>query len=125
MTEQLKASWKKLLSYTKSTWTAEDYPLRYKRQTDVAGKYNVGELKTWNLQVINCWIMGGLGDTKEEAFENFKTNFKNYLEFNQAPRPGTIVPLSYVETEQMEELEEEAVDFFEKILDLNYYDCFI
>ena len=125
MTEQLKANWKKLLSYTKSTWTVDDYPLRYKKQTDTARQYNIGELKVWNLQVINWWTMGGLGDTKEEAYENFKTNFKNYLEFNQAPRPGTTIPLSYADTGQIDKLEEIAADFFEKVLDLSYYDCFI
>lgn len=98
MKEQLKAFWKRLLSYTKSSWDVHDYPLRYKNQASELERYNVGELKTWNLQVINWWTMGGLGNTKEEAFENFKSNFRNYLEHNKAPRPGTKVPLAFAST---------------------------
>lgn len=125
MTDQLKAFWKRLLSYTKSNWTIEDYPVRYKKQADKPEVCNLGELKVWSLQVINWWTMGGLGNTKDEAYENFKINFKNYLEYNKAPRPGTAVPLSFADTGQIDELVDVAADFFEKILDLNYYECFI
>ncbi len=125
MNEQLKALWKRLLSYAKKTWEINDYPLRYKKQTESPGEYNVGELKPWVVQIINWWTMTGLGDTKQEAFEHLKTNFNAYLEHNIAPRPGMKVPLSYADTSQIDELEEIALDFFEKILDLNYYDCFI
>jgi hypothetical protein len=98
MDEQLKAFWKRLLSYTKKTWGINDYPLRYKKQVESLGEYNVGELKPW--------VVG-------------------YLEHNIAPRPGEKVSLSYADTSQINELEERASDFFEKILDINYYDCFI
>ena len=125
MTEQLKAFWKKLLSYTKSNWDIDDYPLRYRKQTDTSGQYNIGELKPWVVQVINWWTMTGLGDTKKEAYEHLKRNFKSYLEFNKAHRPGTTVPLSFADTSQVDDLEDVAPDFFEKILDLNYYECFI
>ena len=45
MTEQLKAFWKKLISYRKEEWDINDYPLRYRRQADIPAQYNVGELK--------------------------------------------------------------------------------
>jgi len=125
MTEQLKALWKKLLSYTKSEWDIDDYPIRYKKQTDTKGEYNVGELKQWVVQIINWWTMTGLGHTKQQAYEHLKSNFKSYLEHNQAPRPGTKVPLSFADTSQIDNLEDVAPDFFEKILDLDYYECFI
>lgn len=125
MTEQFKAFWKKMLSYIKTKWDIDDYPLRYKKQTDTKEQYNIGELKPWVVQVINWWTMTGLGDTKQQAYEHLKTNFKSFLEFNQAPRPGTSVPLSFVDASQVDSLENVAPDFFEKILDLDYYDCFI
>jgi len=49
----------------------------------------------------------------------------DYLEYNQAPRPGTSVPLSFVDTSEVDDLEDVASEFFEKILDLDYYECFI
>jgi hypothetical protein len=125
MTEQLKALWKRLLSYTKPNWDIDDYPLRYIKQIDTKGEYNVGELKPWAVQVINWWTMTGLGDTKQQAYEHLKSNFKGYLEHNQPPRPGTKVPLSFADTSQIDNLEDIARDFFEKILDLDYYECFI
>jgi len=125
MTERLKAFWKKLLSYTKATWDIDDYPLRYRKQTDTVEQYNVGELKPWVVQVINWWTMTGLGDSKKDAFERLKGNFKSYVEHNKAPRPGTNVPLLFADTSQIGDLEDVALDFFEKILDLNYHECFI
>jgi hypothetical protein len=125
MNEQLRAFWKKLLSYTKANWNVVDYPLRYRKQIDTSGQYNVGELKPWVVQIINWWAMTGLGDTKQEAFEHLKSNFNGYLEHNPAPRPGTSVQLSFANTSQIEKLEDVAPDFFEKTLDLNYYECFI
>jgi hypothetical protein len=125
MTEQLKVFLKKLLSYTKTKWNIEDYPLRYRKQADTKEEYNIGELKTWVVQVVNWWTMTGLGNTKQEAFQHLKSNFKSYLEYNPAPRPGTSVPLSFVDTSEVDDLEDVAPEFFEKILDLDYYECFI
>lgn len=125
MIEQFKAFWKKIFSYTKSKWDIDDYPLRYKKQTDTKEEYNVGEFKPWVVQIINWWTMTGLGDTKLEAYEHLKSNFKSYLQHDQAPRPGTNVPLSYADTSQIDALEDVAPDFFDKILDLDYYECFI
>lgn len=123
--EQLNAFWKKLRSYTKTKWDIDDYPLRYRKQTDTTGQYPIGELKPWVVQVINWWTMTGLGDTKQQAYEHLKSNFKSYKEHNPAPRPGTPVPLSFAATTQVDDLEDVAPDFFEKILDVNYYECFI
>lgn len=124
MINQLKAFWKKLLSYTKTKWEINDYPLRYKKQNAI-GQHQVGEVKPWVVQIINWWTLTGIGDTKQEAYENLKINFKNYLEYNSAPRPGTNVSLVFADTSQIDALESVAPDFFEKILDLNYYECFI
>ena len=125
MIDKLKAFWKKILSFTKKEWAIDDYPIRFRKQTEATGQYNVGELKPWVVQIINWWIMTGHGDTKQEAYEQLESNFKSYLESNSAPRPGVSVPLNYADTSQIDDLEDVAPDFFEKILDLNYYECFI
>lgn len=122
MTENILALYKRLLSYTKTKWDLDDYPLRYKNQADPNDK----ELKPWVVQVINWWTLTGLGDTKEEAYKMLKESFENYKIYNDTlPRPGCIVPLEYADTAMVDNLENVAVDFFDKILGYNYYECFI
>jgi len=116
------AFYKRLLSYTKTKWDLADYPLRYKNQADPIDK----ELKPWVVQVINWWTLTGLGDTKEEAYNMLKAGFENYKVHNdKLPRPGCSVPLQYADTTIVDNLENVAVDFFDKILGYNYYECFI
>lgn len=117
--------WKRVLSHTKTKWNIDDYPIRYRKQEGEPGLYNIGEIKPWIAQIINWWALAGVGDTKEEAYQDLKNNFHNYLKDNKAPRPGTKVPLTFAESTEIDKLEDIAVDFFEKILDFNYYDCFI
>ncbi len=125
MIDQLKALWKRFLSYFKKSRTIEDYPLRFKNQKVSNGKYSFGEIKPWIVQVINWWSMTGCGETKEEAFEQLKACFKSYLENYPPPRPGKKTDIWYADTYEVDGLEETAVDFFEKILKMNYYNCFI
>jgi len=121
----LKAKWKHFLSFTKSTWDLDDYPLRYKKQVGVPGQYNIGELKPWVVQIVNWWGMSGVGDTRGEAYEMLKNDFDNYSKLNKLPRPGVIVPIQFSSTAQIDELEDVAIDFFDKILDMRYSECFI
>lgn len=122
MTETILAFYKRLLSYTKTKWNLDDYPLRYKNQTDPNNK----ELKPWVVQVINWWALTGLGDTKEEAYTMLKEKFENYKVYHEKlPRPGCSVPIQFADTTTIDNLEPIAVDFFDKILRYNYYDCFI
>ena len=122
MTENILAFYKRLLSYSKTKWDLDDYPLRYKNQADPNDK----ELKPWVVQVINWWTLTGLGETKEEAYKMLKEGFENYKVYNdKLPRPGCSVPLQYAATTTVDNLESVAVDFFDKILGYNYYECFI
>lgn len=122
MTEKILAFYKRLLSYTKKTWDLNDYPLRYKNQADPNDK----NIKPWVVQVVNWWTLTGLGDTKEEAYTMLNEAFENYKLYNDTmPRPGCSVPFQYADTTAVDNLEHVAVDFFDKILDYNYYECFI
>lgn len=125
MSDKTKAFWKKIVSFAKKTWEIDDYPLRYKNQSTANKQFDIDEIKPCVVQVINWWTMTGLGNSKKEAYENLKINFKKYLQYNTAPRPGTKVPLSFADTSNIKELEQIAVDFFIKILDTDYYECFI
>ena len=122
MTENNLAFYKRLLSYTKTKWDLDDYPLRYKNQADINDK----ELKPWVVQIVNWWTLVGLGDTKEEAYKMLKESFENYKVYNdKLPRPGCNIPLHYTDTTTVDNLESVAVDFYDKILGYNYYECFI
>lgn len=125
MEKTLKAIYKYFQSYNKKTWEFEDYPIRYKKARSVPGHYNIGELKLWQVQIINWWVMSGVGDTKEEAYQMLKNDFNNYKQHFDLPRPGTKVPLQYADTSIIDNLEDIAKNFVEKVLDVNYNECFI
>ena len=122
MKDTILAFYKRLLSYTKTKWDLDDYPIRYRNQVDPNHK----ELKSWHVQIYNWWSFSGLGDTKGEAYKMLGEKFENYKSYgNKLPRPGCSVPIQFADTTTIDNLESIAVDFFDKILDYNYYDCFI
>ncbi len=69
--------------------------------------------------------MVGHGETKEKALQNLKEHFRMFKENNKLPRPGTKKPLEFALTNEIDNYEAVAVAFFEKILKLNYYECFV
>lgn len=110
---------KRIWSYSKKEWRLKDYPLRYRRQKGVPKDY------LWVIQILNWWI-SGVGDTKKKALEDLAKNFNQFKENNdKLPRPGTVVPIQFADTSMIEELESEAVDFFDKVIGMDYYSCFI
>ncbi len=119
---------KYILSFFKSEWDLDDYPIRMKHQ-----KYDPSDLSgrlipiPWIAQVINWELMVGYGDTKEEAMLDLKNKFDKYRKKNELPRPGTKVPIKieFASTNEIDNYEFIAVDFFRKILRMNLYDCFI
>src|SRR6266567_2659278 len=91
-------SW--LLSFRKTNWTIDDYPIRLRKQV-VEPMEQHGRFKPviWNTQIINWWQMSGSGDTEGEAITNLKENFERYRETHgRLPRPGTGAPLEYSST---------------------------
>jgi hypothetical protein len=94
---QLKACFKRALSYFKKTWNIDDYPVRLEKQ-DVERLKLSGRGKpiVWTAQVINWWQMAGHGDTKDEALTNLRIGFEHFRNTHQAlPRPGTGAPLEF------------------------------
>jgi hypothetical protein len=107
---------KRLTSYFKKDWDIDDYPVELYRNKN-AGQDNVKHgalIKDWSGMV-------GHGETKEQAFEDLKERFRMFKDNNELPRPGTKVPLKFASTREIERHEKIAVDFFDKILKLNYY----
>ncbi|MFL9845560.1 hypothetical protein [Flavobacterium rhizosphaerae] len=114
----LKAKYKLILSYLKSDWSFDDYPL------EIMYNPNAGEEK-YHARLINWYHMIDFGKSRDEAIRNLKIMFDEYKNENELPRPGSVVPIKYATSFKVEEYEDIAIDFFEKILGLNYFSCFI
>jgi hypothetical protein len=116
-----------VLSYRKTTWTIEDYPVRLQRQDVESMKPPVrGKPIVWSAQVINWWQMAGHGDTREDAVANLRISFENFRNSHEVlPRPGTGAPLEFAPSHLIEQHEVLARDFLRRVLDLSYDECFI
>ncbi len=123
----LRAGVKYLLSLRKNEWDLSDYPIRF-HYFNTSDDESYGRLKPvpWSAQIINWWQMDGLGDTKEAAFADLKAKFQARKEEGGSfPRPGTGLPLEFASTERVSLHEDIAQDFFKRILDMNYAECWI
>lgn len=111
---------KRIFSYAKTTWDFENYPIRTWINP------NAGEPKVaYGAGIINWSTMVGHGETREKAIEALKEHFRLYSESNDyLPRPGTKVPLKFAPSEEIDKYEDIAVDFFQKVLGMDYYDGF-
>ena len=117
----LQALYKLIRSFFKTNWDFDDYPLitwknRNACRPDAAIRAGF----------FNWPGLAGFGESKQKAIDKLKESFHLYKESNEKlPRPGTKVPLRYASTERIEKLERVAVDFFNNIIGINYYNCFI
>jgi hypothetical protein len=112
---------KRLFSYLKSDWDFEDYPIetwsnpKAKQASDAFGA-----------RIINWSIMVGHGETTVQAIEDLRVQFRLFRDNNDSlPRPGIKVPLKFASTEQIDKYEDIAVDFFKRVLNINYIMDFI
>jgi hypothetical protein len=70
--------------------------------------------------------MAGYGDTCDEAEQNLRETFAKYRNSHATlPRPGTGAPIEFAATDVVERHEELARDFMNRILSLDFDDCFI
>lgn len=118
--KQLKARFYYFLSFFKSNWTFEDYPLEAWTNSNAEEddiRYGA-KFTNWETFIAH-------GSSSVEAISNLRDNFTKYRKENELPRPGSKVPIQFAETDRIDEHEEIAVDFFDKIVGISYYDCFI
>jgi hypothetical protein len=105
-----------LLSFIKSNWNFDDYPIRTWKNP------NAGVAKVaYGAGIINWSLMVGHGETYGKAVENLKKDFELYKKRNPSvPRPGTYVPIKYASTKQIDKYKDIAIDFFNKVLEQDY-----
>lgn len=125
---QIKAGIKYLLSFTKDEWQLSDYPIRFlhfKPSPDDLPQQRF-KLMIWSTQIINWWQMDGLGGTKEEAYADLEAKFNKLKnDGERLPRPGTGLPIEFAAREQVSRHDDIAEDFFKRVLDKDYRDCWI
>jgi len=98
-------------SFFKRDWQLKDYPIRFKKQV------NVLEENEWSVQIINWWVVCGLGKTKEEAYKKLEESFYNCTKNKiKKPRPGTKVKIEFADTVGIDENSILLDEFLEKIL---------
>ena len=118
--KQILAKFKYFLSFFKSEWVFEDYPL----ETWVNPNAEDDNIK-FGAKFTNWSTFVAHGGSKQEAVNALRKNLTEYGKKNKLPRPGSMVPIQFAETVRIEKNEEIAVDFFNKIIGVDYYSCFI
>jgi len=124
----IKAGAKYLLSLAKSDWKLTNYPIRFRHFNGSNTDALQGRLKPipWSAQIINWWQLDGFGDTKQQAYADLETKFNKFkADGKTLPRPGTGLPIEFAATDRVRLFDDIADDFFRRILDMNYRECFI
>ncbi len=118
--DTIKTYIKLIKSYSKTVWNFEDYPTKTWKNP------NAGEDKVdYVAGIINWTMMVGHGETAEKALTALKDSFKLYKDNNDyLPRPGTKVPLKFAPTDNIDKYEKIAVDYFKRVLNMDYYEGF-
>jgi hypothetical protein len=115
-----------LASFFKPDWQLADYPIRVRQQDPHAPGMGLYLPEPWIAQIVNWWQMIGSGNTKEEALSSLQRNFDEYKQENGSlPRPGMPVRLEFALTGEIDQHIPLARDFFQRILNMNYDDCFV
>lgn len=76
-------------------------------------------------KLTNWALFYAYGASAEDAKNNLKRNFKEYALKNTLPRPGSKVHVQFAKANRIKQYEYIAVDFFDKIIGIDYYDCFV
>ena len=118
--DQIRAFIKYLFSFFKNNWQFEDYPLETWSNLEA----NQSEIK-FGAKFTNWQTLIAHGNSNSEAVENLRKSFNEYSQKNILPRPGSKVSFEFAKSSKIDLYEEIAIDFFDKIIGISYFDCFI
>ena len=109
------------LSFSKKTWTIDDYPLYFCVQyPDPASIFNTPRFTfhRYMAEVVH-WNLTGFGDSKSEAFFDLQKRFQDRLaEGDMLPRPGKIVPVKFTDQSRINAHPMLVDDFIQRVLEL-------
>lgn len=116
---RLLARWKHLLSFRKSDWDLDDYPIIVRRQDDAGATWGDDARFTrpaYVARVVN-WHLDGFGSTRAEALADLGKRFQNACERRSTkPRPGTHVPLEFAAQDRIDARQALADEFVRDVL---------
>ena len=108
----LRATHKYLLSFLKSDWQLEDYPVRVVSQE---ASTDAEAVPGWRAQIINWWLVG-FGNTPAQALEDLRKNLEAARAEGPLPRPGNRPPVEFASSTQLERHGEFAYDFVDRVV---------
>ena len=111
---QIYGFWKFILSFFKTKWELEDYPvLLFRWQGTVEGG-----VPRWVAIIVNWGDISGFGNTREKAYLDQKANFQKRQKEDEEsiPRPGANAKLQFSADDIVDSDPELKNDFIEKIL---------
>ena len=111
-----------LLSFTRTKWDLEDYPVEMRTQPTDSRHVAVPK---YAARIINWWALAGLGETESEARENLRIALSEQAKKRPLPRPGAKVPIQLASVEEISRFEALATDFFPAILGHEFSECFV
>jgi hypothetical protein len=125
ISNQLLAAWKWFLSFRKSEWTLNDYPIRVAAQepdsTFSAPRFSQNLYRAY---MVNGVITGS-GDTPEQARSKLAQNLETVTqrrkeEGKPAIRPGANWPIEFVSQEEVSKYGALGEEFIQRILGLEW-----
>lgn len=122
---QIRALWKRCISYRKRDWELTDYPVSIRTQEPDAFSACLAprfKLNRYLARIVN-WHLTGSGDSREEALQNLGRTFaavksKRKETGEPLPRPGTQVPIEFASQERVNAHTELTEDFTHRVLEL-------
>jgi predicted RNase H-like HicB family nuclease len=122
----IRAGWKWFLSLFKRDWEVSDYPIAI-RENEIDPSYVGTRLKQhrYSAQIVNWWVVSGVGDTRAEALQELEKMFANMKaerakDRKQLPRPGAHVPIELASRERVDAHAALAEDFIRRVLNLDW-----
>jgi len=124
--ETLAAAWKFCLSFRRSEWELNDYPVVVREQkTDQGYGASRFQQQRYLARVVKWWVLTGGGDTAQQVvreltvqFDKIKTDWQH--RGKPLPRPGTEVPIEFAPSEHVHAHSELTEDFIRRVLGLDW-----
>jgi hypothetical protein len=123
---EIRAEWKWFLSLFKRDWEVSDYPIAV-REYKIDPSYVHTRLKQhrYSAQIVNWWVVCGMGETKAEALQELGKMFatmkaERAKNRKQLPRPGAHEPIEFASRERVDAHAALAEDFIRRVLNLDW-----
>jgi hypothetical protein len=123
---QILSSWKWLLSFGKTDWSLNDYPIAVRKQVGIEPDTPSRlKLVPYSASIVKWHALSGSGDTADEALADLQRNFEQqkaakHTNHQQLPRPGTHVELEFAANERVAAHRELADDFIQRVLEMEW-----